>query len=65
VFSMAMTAWAAKLLSSAICFSVNRITSWRKIAMAQSARFLEHWHHQKGPCAAVVRRLTIGRKPLM
>ena len=29
VFSMAMTAWAAKFLTSSICLSVNGRTSWR------------------------------------
>src|SRR5262249_61391478 len=29
VFSMAMTAWAAKFSTSSICFSVNGRTSWR------------------------------------
>ena len=29
VFSMAMTAWAAKFWTSSICFSVNGRTSWR------------------------------------
>ena len=29
VFSMAMTAWAAKFCTSAICLSVNGRTSWR------------------------------------
>ena len=29
VFSTAMTAWAAKFLSSAICLSANGRTSWR------------------------------------
>ena len=29
VFSMAMTAWLAKFLTSAICLSVNGRTSWR------------------------------------
>ncbi len=29
VFSMAMTAWAAKFATSAICLSVNGWTSWR------------------------------------
>ena len=28
-FSMAITAWAAKLLTSSICLSVNGCTSWR------------------------------------
>ena len=28
-FSMAMTAWAAKFVSSSICLSVNGCTSWR------------------------------------
>jgi hypothetical protein len=29
VFSIAMTAWAAKVVTSSICFSVNGRTSWR------------------------------------
>ena len=29
VFSMAMTAWAAKFVTSSICLSVNGRTSWR------------------------------------
>ena len=29
VFSMAMTAWAAKFCTSSICLSVNGRTSWR------------------------------------
>jgi hypothetical protein len=29
VFSMAMTAWAAKFLTRSICLSVNGRTSWR------------------------------------
>ena len=29
VFSMAMTAWAAKFLTKSICLSVNGRTSWR------------------------------------
>ena len=29
VFSMAMTAWAAKFCTSAICLSVKGRTSWR------------------------------------
>ena len=29
VFSMAMTAWAAKFVSNSICLSVNGRTSWR------------------------------------
>ena len=29
VFSMAITAWAAKFCTSSICFSVNGRTSWR------------------------------------
>ena len=29
-FSMAMTAWAAKFVTSAICLSVKGRTSWRK-----------------------------------
>ena len=31
---MAMTAWSAKVLSSAICFSVNGRTSVRRITIA-------------------------------
>ena len=31
MFSIAMTAWLAKLLRSAICLAVNGRTSWRKI----------------------------------
>ena len=37
VFSMAMTAWAAKFYTSAICLSVNGFTSWRHMTMAPSA----------------------------
>ncbi len=29
VFSMAITAWAAKLVTNSICLSVNGRTSWR------------------------------------
>ena len=29
VFSMAITAWSAKFLTSSICLSVNGRTSWR------------------------------------
>jgi len=29
VFSMAMTAWAAKFFTSSICLSVNGLTYWR------------------------------------
>ncbi len=40
-FSMAMTAWSAKVLTSSICVSVNGLTSERRIVitpMASSSR---------------------------
>ena len=36
-FSMAITAWSAKVLRSAICFSVNGLTSVRRITIAPIA----------------------------
>src|SRR2546430_2329001 len=39
VFSMAMTACAAKLLTSSICLSLNGLTSWRKIPSAPTSSF--------------------------
>ena len=34
VFSMAITAWAAKFVTSSICLSVKGRTSWRKMLIA-------------------------------
>jgi hypothetical protein len=39
VFSMAMTACLAKLLTSSICFSVKGRTSWRKTTMTPISAF--------------------------
>ena len=45
VFSIAITACAAKFCTSSICLSVNGRTSWRKIAIdADQLAFLEHRH---------------------
>ncbi len=45
VFSIAITAWAAKFWTSSICLSVNGRTSWRYMKMAPiSASLFEHGH---------------------
>ena len=46
VFSMAMTACAAKFCTSSICLSVNGRTSWRiDVDGADQFVVLEHWHN--------------------
>ena len=46
VFSMAMTAWAAKFFTSSICLSVNGRTSWRLMVITPIARHPSASAHQ-------------------
>ena len=48
-FSMAMTACAAKFLTSSICLSVKGRTSWRIDGKNRSVVVLEHRDSQKRP----------------
>ena len=51
-FSIAMTAWSAKVSRSAICLSENGLTSRRAIAMAPiGVALAQHRHRQTGPVA--------------
>jgi hypothetical protein len=36
-FSMAMTAWSAKVLTNAICLSLNGLTSLRQVVMTPTS----------------------------
>ena len=57
VFSMAMTAWAAKLLTSSICLSVNGRTSWRYIVnRANEFAVLEHRYRKESSRTRSFRR---------
>ena len=49
MFSIAMTAWAAKFLTSSICLSVNGRTSWRiNVDRADELSLLPHRHREAG-----------------
>ena len=52
-FSMAMTAWAAKFVTSSICLSVKGRTSWRyRMNAPISSVSLQHRDGQERPDAA-------------
>ena len=62
-FSIAITAWSAKVLIRSICFCVNARTSRRLIAIAPTKRpFLEHGH-SKGAYMYVLRPVRLSQRP--
>src|SRR5215831_11886490 len=48
-FSMAMTAWSAKVVTSSICFSVNGWTLSPDYDHPNGHTFPEHWNSEYGP----------------
>jgi hypothetical protein len=52
VFSMAMTAWAAKFEISSICLSVNGFTSAINVDGTDNLVLLEHWYGNLASSAA-------------
>ena len=58
-FSIAITAWSAKVLTSSICFSVNGCTSERaKLRTPIGAPFPQQWNTENG--AEVTQSLVLG-----